>query len=40
MLDFNARPACEKIAAEIDDLTERNAFLLTSLRRPMARPTK
>ena len=37
MLDFNARPACEKIAAEIDDLTERNAFLLTSAETAQAK---
>lgn len=37
MLDFNARPACEKIAAEIDALTERNAFLLTSAETAQAK---
>lgn len=37
MFDFNARPACEKIAAEIDALQERNAFLLTSAETAQAK---
>lgn len=37
LLDFNARPACEKIAGEIDDLRERNAFLLTSAETAQAK---
>ncbi|MTV59105.1 hypothetical protein GM547_13750, partial [Streptococcus pneumoniae] len=37
MFDFNASPACEKIAAEIDALQERNAFLLTSAETAQAK---